>query len=488
MLIGVLVGTISTLFVYPLNSSTLAFYGNIQFIINTAAILVPFANLGITTLTVRFFPEFSENRSDHRGYLGLLYLLLLGSLLAFGIGGMLFRSGALHVVELLDWNVDDLHSNTGEILALTIVSVYLTITQIYLTNFQRVVIPSVLNSLFQKITIPALILCGYYALASGETLKWLFVLSKLIVLIALIYYTYRLGALHLRVDWSFITKARLRSMGGYALFGVMGSLSSAIAFRIDTVMIAAMLNFEKTGIYSIALFIANIMIIPNKSVGPLIGAQIAAESHAENWPKIASLYRKSAQSLLLLGMGFFLLVWWNLEDIFSFTPSPEQLMEGKMVVLFLGIAKLYDMVTGLNGRVIAYSKYYRWNLLFILLMGVVTVLANMHFIPRYGIVGAAIATLIALSVFNTAKQIFLWIKFRIQPFSMDTLKICAFGALASAVVWLLPDTSYPLVNIVVRSLLISSLFGLPLYFLGISPDINAMVDKYIRIIRSKLGW
>ena len=55
--LGILIGTISTLFVYP--RLALEKFGEIQFIIGLAAFFVPFIGIGLPAVAIHFFPYFN---------------------------------------------------------------------------------------------------------------------------------------------------------------------------------------------------------------------------------------------------------------------------------------------------------------------------------------------------------------------------------------------------------------------------------------------
>jgi len=482
MLVGVVIGTISTLFIYPLD---LEFYGNIQFIISVAIIFAPVATLGTSTLSVRFFPTFENKFGDHHGFLGFLYSLQIIALCIFLMVALLFGSNLLGVVDLLGWDPQVFVKDLPYIILFLIFFNICGLTNRYLTNYQRVVVPMIIEGIIFRLIVPAVVLLSYYAIFSKSELKLVLVLWKGLTFFMIAYYTWFLGKMFLRVKWKSISKKLFAEMAQYSVYGVLGSVGTVIAFRIDTVMVAGYTGFEKTGIYTIALFIANILVIPMRSINPLVGAQISKHSTNGELLAIEHLYKKSSLTLLIVGLGFFLLIWWNIDSIFQITPRTEQLMMGKNVVLFIGLAKLLDMAMGLNTPIISYSKYYRWNLLFTILMGGLTIATNLYFIPRIGFVGAAIATLISLAIFNLLKFCFIWIVFRIQPFDQKTLYVILMGLVASGVITLLPTTGWPLINIAIRSTLILIFFAFPVYYFKISEDINREADKYFNIA---LGW
>ena len=137
------------------------------------------------------------------------------------------------------------------------------------------------------------------------------------------------------------------------------------------------------------------------------------------------------------------------------------------------------MMMGANGLIISYGKYYKWNFLFIIIMGVLTVTTNIYMIPKIGFVGAAIASLISLSLFNIIKFLFVYHKYRIQPFGLGTIWTILISLLCYGIVSLLPEFNIAIFDIIIRSVVILVVFGLLIYYFKISDDINQVVDKLV---------
>lgn len=484
MLIGALIGVFSTLFIYPLDQEL---YGTVQFLIGAVALFAPFAGIGIQALTVRFYPEFSTKRPDTHGFLGLLYLLLTVGIVLFAALSFFIKDAFFSLLRFIKMDPEVFQNNLAEILVLLCISLYMMRTREYLTNYQKVVVPYLLQDFWVKLLLPVFILLAYLQLLPGDIIVWIFIVCNGFGLLALLYYTHRLGALHISIDWSFLTKERIRTMTNYALFGILGSLSAVMAFQIDKVMVTGFEGMASNGIYSIALFISNVLVIPSKGIIPLVSAQISRLSKDDDYEQIGQLYNKSSITLLIIGLTFFMLIWWNIDDVFGLTPNKDSLMLGKSVVLYLGMAKLIDMVTGVNSQIIAYSRYYRWVFLFVALMGVLTIFSNLYFIPRMGITGAAVATFISLTIYNLLKFLFIWYVFKMQPFQRNTVYVLLLGGVASLLAWLMPPTPWLLVNIALRSLIIFGLFALPVYHFRLSEDISAAADKYLRMFWKAIG-
>src|SRR5690606_10852647 len=134
---------------------------------------------------------------------------------------------------------------------------------------------------------------------------------------------------------------------------------------------------------------------------------------------LAILYKKSSITLYIVSGLIFLLIIVNVNELYKIIP--EQYSGGLTVVLLISLAKLSENIVGNNNSIIFNSNYYRMILFFGVILAIITILLNMFFIPMWGITGAAIATLIAFVVYNSLKVYFVWIRFKIHPFSKSTL-------------------------------------------------------------------
>ena len=81
----------------------------------------------------------------------------------------------------------------------------------------------------------------------------------------------------------------------------------------------------------------------------------------------------------------------------------------------------FGVAAGPNRQIVMMSKHFRFDLYLNLVLLVVAVIGNSILIPRYGLVGAAIATAIILSMYNIAGVSFLWIRQRLFPYTRKTI-------------------------------------------------------------------
>ena len=155
------------------------------------------------------------------------------------------------------------------------------------------------------------------------------------------------------------------------------------------------------------------------------------------------------------------------------------------MVFTIGFSKYFDLILGNNNAIIFNSKYYRMVLFLGLLLAFLAVTLNMIFIPKYGINGAAIATLISITFYSIAKLLFVVMKMKLFPFTMKTItSLVVFAVLFFAFYyWDFPF--HPITNIVLKSTLITVLYVWMNYKLKISEDFNTVVDSVLQKIRKR---
>lgn len=481
--IGAAIGIVSTFYVYTLDQT---FTGELQFLLNFSAFLVPIFLLGFNALVVKFFPEFKDQASGHRGFLGFLLLGGILSFLLIAIISGVFADPFLGLLEKGDFDTSKIIENYGVLLGLCFLLILITIQSDYISNFHRIVVPNILTNLSLKIILPALVLAFYYHFLDNSTIKWLLLIVHGLIYIGLVVYTIHLKQWHLKIDRRFLTKPLIKNMMNYALFGILGSIGSVLVFRIDYMMVSMLSvgGYFSTGIYHFAINISNVIAIPFTSFKKIAGPIIADGINQEDKSPILDIYQRSSLNLLIVGLGLFLATWISIDELFLITPKPEELIPVKYVVLLLGSAKLVDMVTGINDQIIAYSKFYRFNVFAILLLGIVNIGSNLWLIPRYDIEGAAMATFLALFLFNLAKFLFVWIKFKMQPFTFSELKVLLLAAIAYGLAYLIPVTSSVLLDIVIHSGTFSCLFAAGILYFKVAPDLTKFFNEILNRIRA----
>ncbi len=252
-------------------------------------------------------------------------------------------------------------------------------------------------------------------------------------------------------------------------------------------MIASFIRFEATGIYAITSALSEVINKPLRSLSAIAGPLVAHYMEEGKMEEVRSIYRKASLNMTIIGVGLFLLIWTIVPQIIEVMPNSEKMMEGRYVIFFLGLAQVWDMMTGVNSEIILYSKYYRINLYLTLLLAVINMGANFLLIPLYGLTGSAIATCISIFLYNVIKLVFIKIKYNLFPFTPDIIPAIGLGVAAWLISQWLPVTGHAYVDMVIKGAAFTLLYGIPIWRLALSPDINHWIQLGLQKARAFLG-
>lgn len=477
---GVAIGILSALFIYPLAPEH---YGLFRVLFDSAILCTPFILLGSNSISVRFFPLFNEQGEGRtRGsFLGLLIAII-------GIGIIIFLS----VFPLIKSRLASLYIENAPLLvtylwaivpiAVLIAGSRLIVT--YTSNFQRIVVPSIFNDFLLKLTLPGLILLLIYHVISEGQFVWGIILHYVIVFLGVLIYLAAIGHLHFRFRLRSLGKEMFRRVSQYGLYSILAFIGSQLAFRIDSLMVSGLISLKDAGIYTIVAVLSEIIIKPSNAIKAVSGPIIAEKIEKNDIDHVKDLYQRSSLNLLFIGLFIFLTIWLSIDEIFQIMNNTSEMTKGLYVIFFLGIARIVDMATGLNNEIINYSKYYAWGLAFLLVLAISNIIANILLIESFGLVGAAIATLISVTLFNLMKLIFIWVKFKIQPFQIKMLWILILAVVGYWIVAIIPFEIHPVVSLFLKSIIFAIIFVLPVYFMKLSSDLNDLVSQGIKYLQS----
>ncbi len=469
--VGVLVGIVSYLFVY---TRALELYGMIQWLITAAATIAPLAMLGSYALAVRYYAPFRDPDASERG----LLTLVLGVTSA----GLLVLFGIWPLAD--DWLIESVLSGASAaaepyvrwLPLLVLFIAYARILAQYTSNFRRIVVPAILEQFSIKITLPILIWLAVAGLLPEAGVVYGTLVHYGLILLGMVAYIWALGQLRLRkVDASLW--ALRKEMAGYAGYGIAGVLSASLAFRIDVLMVGAYLDFAAVGQYSLAMFVSEVISKPygnlRSVMSPLVNeawarrrklieprpdeAATGVEDSRED--ELQGLYRKSSDNMLLICGYIFSGIVVCFPALVEVASNGEVLAGAFAVVLLLGLGRVFDAATSINEQIISYSPKYWFNLLSLIVLAGFNIIFNVWLIPRYGITGAAAATLLSMTLFNLACIAFSSSQFGLWPFGKTTYEIAAILSLVTVGVYVLPPSGWWWLDIAYRGGLVTVLLA-----------------------------
>ena len=280
----------------------------------------------------------------------------------------------------------------------------------------------------------------------------------------------------------------LKSMSSVGLFGLLNSFSVFAVLQIDTIMLNMYLDADAVGIYAITFYFGTLVLIPAKALNKIAPTLIAKAFSEKDLDTVKDIYHKSSANLFLIGILMLLGLAVNLDNIFEIIPDSYR--QGKYVILIIGFANLIKMAGGSNDSVITFSRYFKMNTMFLMLLVVLIILLNFVFIPAFGMNGAAIASFLSILVYGLTNFGFIRIKYGLNPYNYQYIITMIITAIIYFLVTLLPDIDNFLFEIAVDSLSALLLFYIAIRFLPMADEANhfalQIVKKGAKHFKSKI--
>ena len=129
------------------------------------------------------------------------------------------------------------------------------------------------------------------------------------------------------------------------------------------------------------------------------------------------------------------------------------------------------------------SDYYKAILMFGVLLAVLTILLNLWLIPAYGLDGAAIASFSALFIYNTLKLAYVRWKFKILPFTTETWQVGIISMVLGVGFYYIDFPFHAVINIILKGILITTLFVGLLYKFKISEDLYTLLTRILSKVK-----
>jgi len=248
---------------------------------------------------------------------------------------------------------------------------------------------------------------------------------------------------------------------------------------IDKFMLGQYIPIKEVAYYSVAIYIATVITVPQRAMHQIMLPMTAQYLNDKNKFALEDLYKRSSLNLYVICGFVFLLIILNVNELYMIIPN--EFRNGLFVVFLISTAKLSDTILGNNNAILFNSDYYRMVLFFGIILTVLTVILNMLFIPIYGMNGSAIATFIAILIYNIIKLVFIKKKFNMLPFTDGTLKLSLLIVICVLVFYFWDFSFHPILNIALKSVIIGLFYTIVIFRLNISEDISTLIKKYLRL-------
>ena len=468
--VGFGIGALNTLFLYTYFISD-TYYGLVAFLMSTANIIMPLMAFGAHNTIIKFYSTF-KTKNSLNSFLTLMLILPLALIIPIGLIGCFTYEA---IGELLSQKNTIVKDYVWYIYVTAIAMAYFEVFFAWSKTQMQTVFGNFMKEVFHRVGTMLLLFAVYFNWMDVEQFIIGVVVLHIIRTIIMKFYAFSVKFPVIK----FYKIEKLPAILKYsALIIVAGSIATII-LDIDSFMLGMYIPIREVAYYGVAIYIATVIVVPSRSMQQILQPLTAKYLNDKNKVALKDLYVRSSQTLFIIGGFIFVIILININALYMLIP--KEFSGGLLVVFLVGIAKLYDCLMGCNNVVLFNSDYYRVVLLFGVILTILTVLLNILFIPIYGMNGSAFATFLAISIYNTIKIYFVKVKFNMMPFDKNTgvVLILISGCVLLFYFWEFPF--HPILNIALKTLLVTIIYVLAILKLEVSEDISGMIRKYLRI-------
>lgn len=462
-------------------------FGLYNAFIAIATMMMAFSSLAMPTYIYKFFPYYKDHLPDKKNDQVTIALVItaIGFLIVV-IAGIAFKQ---LVIRKYIGNSPEIIAYYKWIFPLGFGLLVYTVLEAYAWQLHKSVFTNLLREvLWRLFTTCLIVLFATGIIENFDVFIKLFAFSYPFIALVLLIYLVFTKKIHFTFRLSKVTKRFSSSILRLCSFVYTGSLIFTVSLIFDSLVISSVLDNALTmlAIYSVAQNFGSMIQAPQRSI---IAASIAHLSRAWKEKKrdtIQRIYQRSSINLLIFACGIFLVIMLNFTDAVYTFKLKETYLDAYYVVLLLGLTKVIDMGTGVNSQIIATSIYWRFEMISgIILLSVMLPLS--YFLTKeYGIIGTAAAQLVSISVYNLVRILFLWKKFRLQPFTKKTFFTLLLGASCFALCFFAFSGMDGIPGIVIRSLVFIGIYAAGAYWLKLSPDIQPVLNTFKRRLGMKI--
>lgn len=480
---GFALGFLNTYLFVREGGFTKAEYGLTGLFISIANVMYAMAGLGMHGYIYKFFPYYKDNLKPKEN--DMMTWAIGTSLVGFLIvmsGGLIFkdlviRKYGTHSPQFITYYYWIFPFGFG----LTIYS----LLEAYAWQLRKSILTNYLREVqFRLFTTLLIVLSFYGVIKNFDLFIKLFALSYLLLALVLLIILLQKKSISFPLSKSKITRRFSRKIILLASFIGGGNIVMTVSLMFDTMVIAAVVpdGLAFAGIYTLAQNIASLIQAPQRGI---ITSSVGALSRSwkeKDLTKIQRIYRSSSINQIIFSVGMFLLIWLNFVDaVFTFNLQKDYLL-AQNVFFFIGLMRIIDMGTGVNAQIIGTSTFWRFEFITgIILLGI-TLPLNYLLTKSLQEIGPAIANLIAYTIYNCIRYVFLYRKFNLQPFTIKSIYPFLLGLIAYYTCYFLFKDKQGILWMFIRSTLFLSIYLTGVVIMKVSPDIQPVWNTLLKKI------
>lgn len=490
--LGVLVGFITTFFIVTKYLTTEE-VGLTRVLVDASILLSSLAQLGTSTSAMRYYPYFKDEKEKDHGFFGWSVLIPFVGFIIFTVLFFIFKQP---IENYFSKNSELFVDYIYFVIPMAFFMMYLLVFETNSNLLMRIVVPKFIREVGVRLMTLVVYLLYAFDVINLDGMVIALCLTYGLATIFNVIYLFTLKKISFKIQTSYVSKWLRKDFIFYTLFLIATSLASNLVPVLNTFFVSGKLGLAVAGINTIAVYIANMVEIPYRSLAAISRPQISQSMKDDNIMEVNYLAKNVSLHQFMASALILFIIWINIDLIYSVIPNGNVYDEAKFVVFILALVKIINTSLNVGATVLSYSKYYYYSLPFTIILTTSVIVLNIKFIPLWGMEGAALASLISYLIYYSFLLTFVKWKVNVTPFSVKEfytlLIIIALFLIDSILQNSISNCFIQLFEIEMLGQLLDSIFRtmallslgiFTIYKLKISKQVNDIIDKFLSLIK-----
>ena len=470
--IGFAIGGINTIYLYPVFLGA-TYYALTNYILSSANVIMPLFAIGMQNTLVKFYSQY-ETKEERSRFLSFTVLFPFLVIVPMFLVGFLFFDEIIFFLSKKNIIVKNY------IWLIPFIGLCMAYFEIFYA-WLRVHMHSVFGNFIKEVGLRSaslfLLVGVYYNWITVEGFVYATAVVYLLALLVTMFYAFRIE----KPVFQFEIPLNVKGVLEYTFYIILSGSVANLLLDGDKMILNQYMNIENIAYYSVATYIALVISVPSRAMHQIVYPITAKLMHENKHNEMNILYKKTSINLQMVGGYVMLGIFININKLYELVP-PEY-AGGIWVVFMIGLSKYFDLILGNNNAIIFNTKYYRTVLFLGVALVILTIILNMIFIPIYGIMGSAFATLLSITMYSLAKLLFVVKKLDLYPFTNETLYSMALTLVLFVAFYFWEFPFNPIISIVLKSILMTIAYVYLNYRFVISVEINEVIDKTLKKLK-----
>lgn len=272
----------------------------------------------------------------------------------------------------------------------------------------------------------------------------------------------------------------------FAITVFITGFSHMLLTRTDRLMLGALGSSADVGLYNAAALVAAQLVLVLGSLNTIVAPLLSVTNSRGEMSKMKQLLKATTKwsfEVTLLGLLILVLFPKAIMGLFG-----ADFVHGWPVLVVLGLAQFVNASTGPAGYMLTMTGKEKVELINCLTLAAMNIGLNYFLIRRFGLIGAAIATGLSVSLVNIARLVEIYWFHRIHPYKRSFWKPFAAGGVAAGT-WLVLSRSIPVparfwwIGIIT----VAAIYTVSIILLGLDDETRVVLRAVLGRLRSKRG-